>query len=178
VGRLLFLLFTIVPLVELYLLLSIGRVVGFWPTVAIVVLTGVLGASLAKREGLRVLNQYRTTLAQGRMPEEGLLGAVLILVGGVLLIAPGVLTDLTGLCLLFPPTRRLVARKVRAHLSAGMRKGTIHVTSFGHVGGMTPEPTEPSEPTSERWREAARRREKRTEETDADIIDAEGPAGR
>lgn len=174
-GRLLFLLFTLVPLVELYLLLLVGRLVGFWPTVAMVVGTGVLGASIAKREGLRVLNEYRTTISQGRMPEEGLLGAVVVLVGGILLVVPGVLTDLTGLLLLFPPTRRIVANKVRARLSAGMQKGTVHVTSFGTVGGVTPEPPQPN---GERWREAAKRRKKRTEETDAEIVDVEGPASR
>ncbi len=178
VGRLLFLLLAVVPLVEVYLLLAVGRLVGFWPTVAMVLLTGVLGATLAKHEGLRVLNDYRATIAQGRMPEEGLLGAVLILVGGILLVAPGVLTDVTGLLLLFPPTRRLVAKKVRAHLSAGMKRGTIQVTSFGRVGGVTPEEPSAAEPTVDRWREAAERRKKRTQETDADIVDMDDPARR
>ena len=177
VGRLLFLLFALVLLAEFYLLLLLGRLVGFWPTVALVIGTAVLGASLAKREGLRVFSEYRTTISQGRMPEEGLLEAVLILLGGLLLIVPGVLTDLMGLCLLFPPTRRFVAQKVRSRssVSTGPQKGTIRVMSFGTTGGVTPEPPHPN---AERWREAAKRREKRTAETDAEIVDVEGPANR
>ncbi len=84
VGKLL-LLFTVVPLVELYLLLVIGSSIGFWPTVAIVLTTGLLGAWLAKSEGLRVYRKWQASLAQGRLPEEGVLGGLLVLVGGVLL---------------------------------------------------------------------------------------------
>lgn len=69
-GKLL-LLFTVVPLIELYLLLYLGRVLGFWSTVAIVFVTGVAGATLAKRQGARVLANWRESLASGTMPEEG-----------------------------------------------------------------------------------------------------------
>lgn len=112
----LLLLFTIVPLVELYLLLLLGQSMGLWPTVALVLVTGVLGAALGKREGLRVWRSWQQALAQGRIPEEGILGGVLVLIGGVLLVTPGVLTDVTGLLLLIPPTRRLIANVVRARL--------------------------------------------------------------
>lgn len=115
VGKLL-LLFTVVPLLELYLLLLLGEHVGFWPTVALVLVTGVLGAALGKREGLRVWRSWTEALARARMPEEGILGGVLVLIGGVLLVTPGVLTDVTGVALLVPPTRRLVAKLVRARL--------------------------------------------------------------
>lgn len=133
-GKLL-LLFTVVPLVELYLLLYLGSFIGFWPTVAIVLVTGVLGAMLAKREGLRVFRRWSDALREGRMPEEGVLGGVLVLVGGVLLVTPGVLTDVTGLLLLFPPTRRFVAERLRRYAERRIAGGQLHVVSYG-MGGF------------------------------------------
>ncbi|HYO70480.1 MAG TPA: FxsA family protein [Archangium sp.] len=135
--------FTVVPFIELYLLLAIGREVGFWPTVGGVLLTGVVGAWLAKKEGLRVLRRWQESLAQGRMPEEGLVGGVLVLVGGVLLVSPGVLTDFFGLFLLFPPTRRVIAGLVRRRLERRMADGTLRVTTvqsgpFGEPFGPAP----------------------------------------
>lgn len=135
-GKLLLLLFTVVPLVELYLLLFIGDLLGFWPTVAIVLVTGAVGAWLAKREGLRVLRKWQAAIAEHRMPEEGVLGGLLVLVGGVLLVAPGVLTDLAGLLLLIPPTRRFIAKIVRRRVEKGMETGSIHVVSYGGASVM------------------------------------------
>lgn len=117
VGRL-FALFVVASFLELYLLLGVGRALGFWPTIALIVLTAALGAFLAKREGLRVWQKWREALAHGEMPEEGVLGGVLVLLGGVLLIAPGVLSDLVGLALLVPPSRRRIAKLVQKRLEA------------------------------------------------------------
>lgn len=157
-------LFTIVPLVELALLIFIGERVGLWPTVGLVFVTGGLGAWLAKREGLRVLREWQASLARGQMPEEGVLGGLLVLVGGVLLITPGVVTDLTGLLLLLPPTRRLVAARVRKAVERRIGDGSIRVVDlsgggFGAPGGavidgvaeeVTPRhreaPSEPADP--------------------------------
>lgn len=129
-GRILFVLFTVVPLVELYLLVQLGRHLGPWASVGLVLVTGVLGAGLAKREGWRVLRRWQESLARGEMPEEGLLGGVLVLVGGVLLVTPGVLTDVAGVALLLPPTRRLVAARVRRWLERRMVAGQVRVTGF------------------------------------------------
>ena len=92
----LFLLFAAVPLLDLWLLLRIGAVVGLWGTLALIVLPSLLGAWLARREGLRVLRAWQLSIAEGRVPEEGLLSAGLVLVGGVLLMTPGLITDATG----------------------------------------------------------------------------------
>lgn len=132
-GRL-FLLFTLVPLVELYLLIWIGGRIGFWPTVAIVAVTGVLGASLAKAEGLRVLGEWQEALSRGETPPEGVLGGVLVLVGGVLLVTPGVLTDVAGLCLLLPPIRRAIGAAVRRHLEQEIQRGHVRVVRFDQRG--------------------------------------------
>jgi UPF0716 protein FxsA len=129
-GRL-FLLFTLVPLVELYLLVSIGGWMGVAPTIALVAVTGILGAWLAKREGRKALASYREALTQGRMPEDGIVSGLLILVGGVLLIAPGVLTDLTGLALMIPPIRRGVAKLVTQRVQARLQSGELQVMHIG-----------------------------------------------
>ncbi|MCB9669313.1 MAG: FxsA family protein [Alphaproteobacteria bacterium] len=114
----LFLLFTIVPAVELFLLLQLGALIGPFPTFMIVVLTGMVGAYLAKREGLGVMMELREELQRGIPPGHRLAEGVLVLVGGVLLVTPGVLTDLTGFALIFPLTRRWLApRLVQAVLS-------------------------------------------------------------
>ena len=100
-GKLL-LLFTVIPVVELYLLITIGQNVGAGPTIALVLVTGFLGAWLARREGSRVLRSWQGSLARGEIPKEGVISSVLVLVGGVLLVTPGVVTDAMGLVLLLP----------------------------------------------------------------------------
>jgi UPF0716 protein FxsA len=114
-GKLL-LLFTVLPVVELYLLITLGQSVGAGPTIALVVSTGLLGAWLAKREGARVLQSWQGSLARGEIPQEGVISSVLVLVGGVLLVTPGMVTDALGLVLLVPWTRRLVADAIRRRL--------------------------------------------------------------
>lgn len=138
-GRLL-LAFTLIPIVEVFLLVRIGQQVGFLPTVAGVLVVGLLGAWLAKREGRKVLNEWRETMARGQLPSEGLTGAALILVGGVLLVTPGVLTDFVGLGLLFPPTRAIATRWVRRWLDRQLQTGNVRVMRMGSFGGFgTPE---------------------------------------
>ena len=112
----LFLLFTLVTLLETYLLYVSGATLGVWWTVGLIVFTALLGAFLTKREGLKMWHAWKDALGEGRMPEEGLLDGVLVLVGAVLLMTPGVLTDLTGIFLLIPPTRRWVVKYLRPYL--------------------------------------------------------------
>ncbi len=103
-------LFTVLPFVELFLLLEVGGRVGALPTLGLVIATGVLGAALARAQGFAALQRIQREMAEGRMPAGALLEGVLILVAGILLITPGVLTDSVGLLLLFPPGRALVVR--------------------------------------------------------------------
>ena len=107
-GRLLFLM-TVVPAVELYLLIKIGGLVGPLTTIWLVILTGVLGASLARREGLSVLRQVQEDSRKGVAPTQSLTEALMVLIGGILLITPGVVTDVVGLLSIFPWTRKLIA---------------------------------------------------------------------
>ena len=110
-GRLL-LLFTLVPIVELTLLVWLGQQVGFWPTVGLITGTALLGSFLAHREGLAALGRFRSRLARGGMPGTELTDGLIILVAGALLLTPGVLTDIVGFLGLFPPTRALIRRAI------------------------------------------------------------------
>jgi len=112
----LFLLFTCIPLVELYLLLQIGSVIGAVNTFLLVIITGVVGAYLAQQEGIRTLERIRTLMARGEMPGEPLIDALLILVAGFVLITPGILTDLLGFLMLIPATRAPIRRWIKGQL--------------------------------------------------------------
>jgi UPF0716 protein FxsA len=124
------------PFVELYLLITVGRQLGAAPTLALVLAAGLIGSWVAKKEGLRVLRKWQTAHAEGRVPEEGLVSAALVWVGGVLLIIPGFLTDAMGLFLLLPPSRRWLSGRFRRGLERRMQDGTVRVTCFeGTFGG-------------------------------------------
>ena len=129
-GRLA-LLFVLVPILELVLLIQIGQVVGLVPTLSLVVLTGLGGAILARAEGFRVLLQFRRELASGRLPGQALLDGISVLIGGAFLLTPGVLTDVAGLSLLFPVTRRWIQRRVRSRLERALTDGTLRVVTMG-----------------------------------------------
>jgi UPF0716 protein FxsA len=131
-------LFTLVPLVELYLLITIGGSVGVAPTIAMIALTGILGAWLAKREGRKTLASYQQAVTQGKLPEDGIVSGLLVLVGGVLLIAPGVLTDVVGLALMIPPFRRAVAKLITRRVEARIRSGELQVMHIGSGPGFGP----------------------------------------
>ncbi|MEM8608481.1 MAG: FxsA family protein [Myxococcota bacterium] len=129
-GRL-FLLFTVVPLVELYLLIAIGKALGPGPTIALVLLTGALGAWFARLEGARVIRRWQEALARQELPKDGVIDGFLIFVGGLMLITPGILTDIAGLSMVLPPTRRIIAAFVRRWFQAQVARGTVRVYGTG-----------------------------------------------
>jgi UPF0716 protein FxsA len=102
----LFLLLTVLPFVELWLLLTMGQYTGIGFTLGFVIVTGILGAVMLRFQGLLAWRNVQRDLREGRMPTDSLLDGVMIIVAAVLLITPGVLTDLVGITLLFPPCRR------------------------------------------------------------------------
>lgn len=128
----LFLLLTVVPLVELVILLRIGEWLGWLPTLGLVIVTGALGAVLARREGLRTIARIREQLDRGEMPTEAMADGVLILIAGVVLITPGILTDLCGFALLIPTVRAWVRRQLsRAwHERVVVHTMTLHEESL------------------------------------------------
>ncbi len=100
-------LFIGIPLVEILILIKLGEVMGFWPTILLVIGTGFVGAYLARLYGLTIWFQIQQELQMGRMPAEKLVDGLLILVGGIVLLTPGLLTDILGILLLIPMTRQI-----------------------------------------------------------------------
>lgn len=99
-------LFIIVPIVELALLIQLGRWIGLWPTLGLIVTTGILGAYLASHEGLKAWRAFQLDVYQGRMPGRPILDGLSIFAGGALLLTPGLLTDVLGFAMLLRPSRR------------------------------------------------------------------------
>ena len=104
----LFLAFTIIPVVEIYLLIQIGTIFGALTSIALVIVTGFLGAYLARIQGLQTLFRIQKSLREGQMPSGELLDAVLIGIAGLVLLTPGFLTDAFGFLLLIPNTRTAI----------------------------------------------------------------------
>ena len=124
----LILLFVVLPILELWLLLRIGDTVGLWPTLALVFATGVVGASLARAQGMKVLLDFQKATAEGRMPGQALVDGVSVLIGGAFLLTPGLLTDLFGFSLIIPFTRRYIQRKVQRRFERALQDGTVQAT--------------------------------------------------
>ncbi len=114
----LLLLFTVVPLLELALLIEVGTRIGALRTILIVVATGFLGALMARSQGFSVWRKLRESVEGGRSPAGGLVEGVLVLAGGLLLITPGLITDALGFILLIPPSRRAVRNYLMRKLEA------------------------------------------------------------
>jgi UPF0716 protein FxsA len=129
------LLFVGVPLLELFILIQVGQWVGLWPTIGLVVMTGFAGAALARLEGLRTVWSIRGELAKGRLPGNALFDGLAILVGGALLLTPGILTDILGFSFLLPPSRRFFLKKIRKNLEERLKSGAIQVTQISHFPG-------------------------------------------
>jgi len=126
----LFLAFTIIPFIEIYLLIKIGSYLGAFNTVVIVILTAFLGALLARYQGFQSMLRVRESLERGEMPAEELMDALLILLAGIVLLTPGFLTDLAGLMILIPSTRLMFKRWLRKKFDAWSSQKRIDVTFY------------------------------------------------
>ncbi len=136
--RWLILLFVVLPLADLFLLLEVGSWVGFPATVALTVASGAAGAWLVRREGRRVWRHWRQALARMQRPEHGLVEGALVLVGGALLLTPGVLTDLVGIVCILPWSRRWIARPVRRAIDRRLSSGILRVGVSGSTSASPP----------------------------------------
>ena len=121
-------LFILLPLVELALLIQVGRWIGVLWTIAIVAATGLLGATLARRQGARAWGAIQAELREGRMPAGAVVDGLLILIGALVLLTPGILTDLLGFALLAPPTRRVFREWLTRRLERAIRRGETSFT--------------------------------------------------
>lgn len=128
-GRLL-LLFVLVPAVELVLLIRIGRWIGLWPTLGIIVVTGVVGSVLARQQGFSVFARLQARLGGGELPGREIVDGAIILVSGALLLTPGVLTDVVGFAGLVPWTRAPIRGLLRRYLQKQARSGAANLRIF------------------------------------------------
>jgi UPF0716 protein FxsA len=126
----LFLLFTIIPVLELYLLIRIGGMIGAFNTVLIILATAIVGASLAKSQGLMVLTQIQQALNEGRLPANELLHGLFILLGGVALLTPGFITDFIGLSMLIPNIRDIYIKIAQRIIKKRVETGRWDFTFF------------------------------------------------
>ena len=119
---LLLLLFFTVPLVEIYVLLEVGGMIGVLPTIVLVVLTAVMGAGLIRAQGIATIARVQQELARGELPAVGIIEGALLLVAGALMLTPGFVTDTIGFLILVPPLRRRAIQSflARRMVAAGM----------------------------------------------------------
>ena len=126
----LFLLFTVVPAIELFLIIKVGSVIGALNTILIIVFTGILGAYYAREQGFKVVNNIQQKMQQGVAPGDDLINGAMLLVGGAFLITPGFLTDFAGFSLIFPPTREAIKVGVKRYLEKRVRQGKVKVYRY------------------------------------------------
>ncbi len=124
----LLIIFIAMPIVEIAVILRVGSALGWLPTLGIVILTAVLGTIMLRQQGLATLNKARSRLGSGEMPAQQLLEGVLLMVGGVLLLTPGFVTDAFGFACLIPWSRQWLAGKIAA-------RAIIGGVGFGGVAG-------------------------------------------
>lgn len=126
----LLLLFIFVPIIEIGLFIQVGGFLGLWPTIALVLITAFVGASLVRSQGIQTLMSVQGRLQQGEMPAQQILEGVMLAVAGVLLLTPGFMTDALGMLVLLPAPRAMIAKKM-------MEKMVVKNMSGGfHAGGQ------------------------------------------
>ncbi len=144
-GRLI-LLFLLTPAVELALLIQVDQLIGFWATIALIIVTGIVGSHLARREGLSTWRRFNRRLQAGDLPGDELADGIIILVAGALLITPGILTDVIGFLGLLPFTRARLRSMLMRWFQRKVKQGTMQV-QFGMFGGSSsPNPGGPNTP--------------------------------
>lgn len=121
----LFLAFTLIPVIEIYLFIKLGSVFGAFNTIILVIITAFAGAYLARLQGYQTMMRVRASLQQGIMPTEDLIDALIIFAAGIVLLTPGFLTDTLGLLLLLPTTRRWFKRWIRVKFDQWVRNQNI-----------------------------------------------------
>ncbi len=125
----LILLFTVIPLIELYLLIQVGRYLGSFQTILIVLITGIIGGLLARSQGLSVQRQIRGDLQNGMIPTDSLIDGFFILIAGALLITPGMITDIFGFFLMIPFFRGWLKKRVKEILKRKFDSGQFQYYS-------------------------------------------------
>ncbi|KOE84823.1 membrane protein FxsA [Vibrio aestuarianus] len=128
----LLLLFIFVPIIEIGLFIQVGGILGLWPTIALVLLTAFVGASLVRSQGLQTLLSVQNRLQQGELPAQQIFEGVMLAVAGVLLLTPGFMTDVLGMLVLLPAPRAIIAKYLMSKMVVkGMASG-FHSNPYEH----------------------------------------------
>jgi len=123
----LFLAFTLIPLIELALLIKLGQYFGALPTIFLVIITGGLGVFLARNQGVMVLKNIQFELQQGVVPGNSLIDGLLVLVGSIFLVTPGLITDMAGFSLLLPFSRNYLREYLKNKFSELIHEGKVNI---------------------------------------------------
>lgn len=130
--RVLFLLFAIMPIIEIALLVQVGGIIGGWNTIALVILTALIGSYLVRREGLATLQTAQAKMQRNEIPGNEIVQGLMLVIAGVLLVTPGFVTDILGLLFVMPGSRQYLARNISKHMKARV------VTSSTFTSGQSP----------------------------------------
>lgn len=145
--RFLFLLFILVPIIEIALLIQVAEVIGGFATIALVIITAIVGAKLVRTQGMGALQNVQSQMAQGQMPAKELFTGLCVIIAGILLLTPGIMTDVFGFLLLTPAIRNKLAAGLASQATVRMSAGQ-GPTSFNQHTHAEPEPRKMSEPTT------------------------------
>jgi len=126
----LFFLFTLIPVIELALLIEIGSKIGILNTVVIVILTAIIGAYMVRREGTGVMYRLQKNMQEGVFPGEEMINGAMILVAGALLLTPGFFTDVMGFLMVIPVSRSYISNWIKKYIEKKMSNNEIHINRF------------------------------------------------
>jgi UPF0716 protein FxsA len=126
----LFILFAIIPVIELAILIKVGSIIGVGYTILLVIGTAMIGAYLVRLEGLNIMLRFQKNMSEGIFPTEEIFDGAMVLVSGALLLTPGLVTDVTGFALVFPPSRKVIKGYLKSFVKARTRTITIDPTDF------------------------------------------------
>lgn len=155
----LLLLFTVIPMLELLLLIHVGGIIGLIPTLLLVAGTGVLGVSIAKMQGFLVVNRIKNNLNQGQIPTNNMVQGILILIGGGMLLTPGLITDVLGFSFILPLTRPAIAKLAQKYFKSYIEKNQDSASFQFHYSNYSGKSNQEQE---------------RKSQSDPDIIDGHG----
>ena len=129
---LLILLFTVIPILELAVIIKVGQSLGVLKTIGLVLVIAIIGGYLARLQGFLILQKIQSELQRGMLPTSEMLDGLIIFCGGILLLTPGFITDIFGLVLLFPASRWFIKRLLRWKFESMLKKGQVVTLTRGH----------------------------------------------
>jgi len=138
-------LFLVIPIVEIYILLEVGGIIGAFPTIILVVLTAVIGAGLLRQQGVSTLARFQQNMGQGKIPAQEMIEGVLLAVGGAFLMTPGFVTDTMGFLCLLPFSRKFIAQNIMKRSAGKMKAGVgAQMGGFTYQSYSEREPNDPN----------------------------------